>query len=42
MMGDLFGPGGSGYFDFEPWVENNPARSRIATPPKMARLQLGF
>ena len=41
MIGDPVGPGGSGYFDFEP-REYNPAASNITTPIKMARLQLAF
>jgi len=43
MMGDPLGPGGSGYFDFEP-SEYKPAASStsITTPPKTAKPQLSF
>ena len=42
MMGDPLGPGGSGYFDFEPCklYIHNPATSNIIPPPKAAKPQL--
>lgn len=42
MMGDPLGPGGSGYFDFEPCelYNHNPTASNIIPPPKTAKPQL--
>lgn len=42
MMGDPLGPGGSGYFDFEPWGYNLAARNITTTAPKMANPKLPF
>jgi hypothetical protein len=42
MMGDPLGPGGSGYFHFEPCEYNLVASNIIMPPPKMAKTQLVF